>query len=136
MSIDLSDFFRRASQPPKAPVPKTGSRLIKPDRSIPRNANYHTVTEYTVSVQGKDAMSWVCNQAGCAVKMNSTHEAEDHVASTVDTPDINKLLVFEKIAEQEEYVLKYMNWYIVYGKDKRVQRILKRLVPRLFPSMK
>ena len=81
-------------------------------------------------------MSWVCNQAGCAVKLNSTREAENHVASTVDTPDLNKLLEFEKITEQEEYVLKYMNWYIVYGKNKRVQRMLKRLVPRLFPSVK
>ena len=117
MSIDLADFFRRGSQPPKAPEPKTCTRLIKPDRSRSRNANYHTVTEYTVSVQGNDAMSWVCNQAGCAVKLNSTREAEDHVASTVDTPDLNKLLEFEKITDQEEYVLKYMNWYIVYGKN-------------------
>ena len=48
--LELSDTFRRARQAGKAPKPKTKtqSRLIKPDCS--RNANYHTVNEYTVSV--------------------------------------------------------------------------------------
>ena len=90
-NLGLADIFRRARQAGKAPKPKTKtqSRLIKPDCSP--YANYHTVNEYTVSVasvqglqgqHGKDAMSWVCNNPGCEVQLNSASEAEDHVAST------------------------------------------------------
>ena len=100
-NLGLADIFRRARQA-KAPKPKTKtqSRLIKSDWSP--YANYQTVNEYTVCVasvqgqRGKDAMSWVCNNPGCEVKLNSASEAEDHVASTVDMPDINKLLSMKK----------------------------------------
>lgn len=57
------------------------------------------------------------------------------MASTVDIPDIKLLLSMTEITEQERYVLKYPKWYIVYGKDKKVQRMLRRLTPRLFPAM-
>ena len=83
-NLGVADIFRRAPHAGKAPKPKTKtqSRLIKPGCS--RYANYHTVTEYTVSVasvqelqgqHGKDAMSWVCNNPGCEVKLNSASEA-------------------------------------------------------------
>ena len=128
MSENIAAIFRKANKAAKEL--ELRSRLIKPD--CDSSANYHTVSESTVMVQGKQATTWVCNSPDCKVEIDSVGLAEQHVASTVDTPDINMLLSMTDITEQERYVLKYANWYIVYGKDRKVQRMLRRPRPVFF----
>ena len=65
--------------------------------------------------------------------MTSSKDAEIHVQNTVDTPDLQTLLATKNVKEQVNYLLKYPNWYILYGKEKKTQLMLKKLVPRLFP---
>ena len=124
-------FRRRLPALPKGP--QSIKRIIKPD--CDQMSNYHTVTENTVEVQGKDAIIWICNIAGCEVKLDSVEDAERHVRSTVDTPDIDTLLSMTNVKDQEEYVLNFRNWYIMYGKEKKIRKMLKKLAPRLFPAM-
>ena len=123
--------------PPPRPVSsvssKVKSRIIKPNCNP--SSNYHTVTENTVNVNGKDATNWVCNSTGCEVSISSEKDAELHVQSTVDTPHLATLLSIVDTKEQVQYLLRYPNRYILYGKEKKVQQMLKKLVPHLYPGI-
>ena len=72
MSQSIADIFRKASKAAK--VPQLKSHLIEPN--CDSSANYHTVTESTVVVQGKDATNWVCNGPGCEVQIDSLEKAK------------------------------------------------------------
>ena len=56
------------------------------------SSNYHTVTENSVNVNGKNVTNWVCDSTECEVNISSERDAELHVRSTVDTPDLITLL--------------------------------------------
>ena len=134
MAKKLAPIFLTPPPRPSSVATSTfKTRIIKP--ICDPSSNYHTVTENTVKVNGKDATNWVCNSAGCEVNISSERDAELHVRSTVDTPDLTTLLSIAATKEQVQYLLKYPNWYILYGKEKKVQQMLKKLVPRLFPEI-
>ena len=54
-----------------------------------------------MQIQGQDATNWVCNSAGCNVQLNSVDDAERHVASSIDTPDIETLLKMQTVQDQK-----------------------------------
>ena len=64
------------------------------------------------------------------MKITSIQDAEMHAQSRIDTPDLQTLLSTTNVKEQVYYLLKYPNWYILYGNERKTQLMMKKLVTR------
>ena len=57
-----------------------------------------------------------------------------HIQESVVEPSLEQLTSLD-FKDAEKYVLSFPGWYIVYGHDRKLRRLIRRLLPRMFSGL-